>query len=198
LEAGKSFRKTWLEFNYRQSYRGKNNGLDIRLFAGYILQSNPGVPFYGLAAGGREGREQYLYEGTYPDRFTPFPGTFLSRQVTFSEGGLVSQVNDSLGYSKHLVSVSLVSSLPGKASMIPVKPFINVLLNDHGFATGNNSPLFFEAGLKAGIWNAFEIFVPLLVSGNIQSVDGSLKERIRIVLNLDLSKQMKLNKILTN
>jgi len=191
LEAHKSYQKASMVLNYRHSYRGKDNGLDIKLFAGTMLQNTSGVPFYSLAPGGRSGREQYLYEGTFPDRFTPFPETFLSRQVLFSEGNLVSPVNESLGYSNRLISVSFISSLPGKAGRIPIKPFANILLNDHGFDTSHDSPVFFEAGLKAGIWDVFEVYVPLLVSANIQSIHSSMKERIRITLNLDLSKQVK-------
>jgi hypothetical protein len=105
--------------------------------------------------------------------------------MTLSEGGLASPVNDSLGYSKWLISLSFTGNFPGKASRIPVKPFINFLLNDHGAGPGHNSPLFFEAGLKAGFWNFFEIYVPMVVSGNIESFGGSFKNRIRIILNLD-------------
>jgi hypothetical protein len=77
------------------------------------------------------------------------------------------------------------SSLPGKTSRIPVKPFINLLLNDHGSGTNDESLLFFEAGLKTGIWDFFEIYVPLLVSDNIDAISGSLKNRIRFVFRLD-------------
>jgi hypothetical protein len=192
VEAHSSYQKASLVFNYRQSYNGKNNGLDLKLFAGTMLQNTSGVPFYALAPGGRSGREQYLYDGTFPDRFTRFPETVFSRQVMFSEGGLVSPVNDSLGFSKRLISVSFTSSLPGKAGRLPLKPFVNILLNDHGFNAVHHSPVFFEAGLKAGVWDIIEVYVPLLVSGNIQSINSSFKERIRITLNLDLSKQLRL------
>jgi hypothetical protein len=192
VEAHKSYQKASLVINYRYSYRGKNNGLDIRLFAGTMLKSNPEVPFYSIAAAGRSGREQYLYDGSYPDRFTPFPETFLSRQVMFMEGGLVSPVNSVLGYSKHLISVSFASSLPGKAGIIPIKPFVNMVLNDPLSDIRSDSPFFFETGLKAGIWDVFEIYVPLLVSGNIQSISSTIKDRIRITLNLDLGKQLKM------
>ena len=193
FESSRTYLKTSVEFNYRLSYEGKKNGLDIRLFTGTMLKNNPDVPFYAFAASGRSGREQYLYQGTYPDRFSPFPTTFWSRQMTPSEGGLVSPVNDLLGYSRRLVSLSLTSSLPGKASRIPIKPFVNILLNDHGSGTGHDSPLFYEAGLKAGIWNFFEIYFPLLVSGNIQSITGPVKDRIRFVFSLDSFTQVKLS-----
>ncbi|NVO18414.1 MAG: M1 family metallopeptidase [Bacteroidetes bacterium] len=198
LEMSNSYQKTSMEFKYRYSYIGKNNGLDIRLFAGTMLNNSSGITYYSLAAGGRSGNEQYLLDGTFPDRFTSNHTTFLSRQVMFTEGGLISVVNDSLGYSNRLISVSLVSSLPGKAGIIPVKPFVNILLNDHALNQDFGSLFFFEAGIKTGIWNVLEIFVPLIVSRNINSISSTVKERIRITLNLDLSKQVKLDGGLLN
>jgi len=158
-----------------------------------MLKNASNASFYALSASGRSGREQYLYNGYYPNRFGVFPKTFWSRQMTLSEGCLVSTVNDSLGYSSWLISLSFTSNLPGKAGRIPVKPFVNFLLNDHGPDANHNSPFFYEAGLKAGIWNFFEIYIPLLVSGNIGSINGSFKDRIRIVLKLDSFNQVRLN-----
>ena len=193
LESSHSFLKTSVELNYKLSYAGKKNGLDIRLFAGGMLKNDSNVPFYALSAGARSGREQYLYQGTYPDRFSIFPTTFWSRQMTFNEGGLVSPVNENLGYSRWLISLSFVSNLPGKLSRMPVKPFVNILLNDHDPATDPGSPLFGEAGVKVGLWNFFEIYFPVIVSENIQSITGSFKDRIRIVFNLNSFSQVKLN-----
>ena len=192
-ESGRSFLKTSVEFNYRLSYYGKKNGLDIRLFSGIMLKSDPTVPFYSLSASGRSGPEQYLYEGPFPDRFSTFPSTFWSRQMNFSEGNLVSSINGQLGYSRWLVSLSFTSNLPGKTQRVPIKPFAHFLLNDRGTGTGHNSPFFYEAGLKAGLWNFFEIYIPLVVSKNIESISGSFNERIRLVFNLDTFSQVKLN-----
>jgi len=185
IESGKSFQKVSLEFNYKYSYYGINNGLEIRVFTGTMLRNASADPFYAFSANGRSGRQQYLFQGVYPDRFSEFPKTFWTRQMTLSEGGLVTPVNDSLGYSRWLCSLSLTSSLPGKTSRIPVKPFINLLLNDHGSGTNDKSLLFFEAGLKTGIWDFFEIYIPLLVSDNIDAITGSLRNRIRFVFRLD-------------
>jgi hypothetical protein len=191
-EAGKSFQKISLESNCTYSYYGKNRGLEIRLFAGTMLKNSSADPLYAFSVSGRNGLEQYLYEGLYPDRFGEFSNTFWSRQMTISEGGLASPVNDSLGYSRWLFSLSFSSSLPGKVPWIPVKPFVNLLLNDHGTQTANKSPLFFEAGLKAGIWNFFEIYFPLLVSDNIDAMTGSFKDRIRFVFKLDMLNPLRL------
>ena len=193
FESGQSFAKTSVEFNYKISYPGKKNGLDIRLFAGTMLKTNPDIPFYSLAASGRSGRDLYLYQGTYPDRFRNFPTSFWSRQMSFTEGGMASPVNEKLGYSRWLLTLSLSSSLPGKIGRLPVKPFVNFLLNDHATGSGQNSPLFCEAGLKAGLWNFFEVYIPMVVSGNIESITGSFKDRIRLVFNLDSFSQVTLN-----
>jgi len=191
-ESGKLFHKTSLDFNYTLSYFGRNRGLGIRFFAGAMLKNDSADPFYAFSPSGRMGGEQYLYRGLYPDRFGESAKSFWSRQMDLSEGGLVSPVNDALGYSRWLFSLSLTSSLPGKSAWIPIKPFINILLNDHGTETVYESPLFFEAGIKAGIWNFFEIYLPLLVSDNIESITGSFKERIRFVFKLDLLNPLKL------
>jgi len=188
FESGTTFSKTAVNFNYRQSYNGKENGLELRFFAGAMLKNTVSNSLYSLAPGGRSGREQYLYEGTYPDRFGEFGSSFWSRQMTASEGGLVSPVNGALGYSQWLVSLSLSSTLPGILAKTGIKPFVNLLLNDHGLSTAYNSPFFVEAGFKAGISNIFEIYVPLVVSNNIKSSTGQFKDRIRFVINLDIAK----------
>jgi hypothetical protein len=192
LESGKAYQKTYIELNYRYSYGGKKKGLDFRVFAGTMLKNNPSAPFYAFSASGRSGPEQYLYDGVYPDRFTRFPNSFLSRQMTLSEGGLVTAVNDSLGYSRRLLSFTLTSNLPGIASKIPIKPFADLLINDRGISTTNKSRLFFEAGLKTGIWDFLEVYFPFIVSDNISSVRGSLKERIRFVFMINKLNPFKL------
>lgn len=192
-ESSQSFLKTSLEFNYNINYYGKKNGLNIRLFAGTMLKTNPDIPFYSFSASGRSGSELYLYEGAFPDRFSTFPTSFWSRQMSFSEGGLVSPVNEKLGYSRWLISLSFTSTLPEKIAMIPVRPFVNFLLNDHGTGMRNDSPIFYEAGLKTGLWNFFEIYVPLVVSGNIQSITGPFKDRIRLIFNLNSLTKNRLN-----
>ena len=67
----------------------------MRLFAGTMLKNSSDVPFYALSPGGRSGREQYLYQGTYPDRFQCFSDNILVKADDLIEGGLVSPVNDS-------------------------------------------------------------------------------------------------------
>ena len=185
FESGETHQKTSLDFNYRLSYSGKKSGLDVRFFAGAMVKTDSEIPFYSFSASGRSGREQYLYQGVYPDRFSTFPNNFFSRQMTLSEGGLVMPVNGALGYSDWLLSLSLTANLPGKASRLPIKPFVNLLLNEHGMKTGHESPFFYEAGLKAGIWGFLEFYIPLVISKNMELVDDTFKNRIRFVFTLD-------------
>ena len=190
LESHTSFQKASMELNYRYSYHGRDNGLNIRFFAGAMLKNESEAPFHALSPGGRSGRELYLYQGTYPDRFSVFSDTFFSRQMTLSEGGLVTPLNESLGYSDWLFSLSFESSLPGRAEWIPVRPFANFLVNESGPAMSQNSQFFYEAGFKTGIWDFFEIYFPLLVSENIESFGGPFKDRIRFVFKLSAFDQL--------
>jgi hypothetical protein len=185
LESGESFQKGSLELNYKYSYNGKKNGLDIRLFAGTMLNNSSSNPFYAFAPSGRSGQEQYLYQGVYPDRFNESPKSFWTRQMILSEGGLSTYVNDTLGYSRWICSLTLSSTLPGKTSILPIKPFITLLINDPVNGSNNKIPVFYEAGFKAGIWDFLEIYIPVFVSENINAISGSLKERIRFVFRLD-------------
>lgn len=191
LEANGSYQKSSFEINYRYSYSEKKRGFDLRVFAGTMLKKTP-IDIYSFAPGGRSGRELYLFEGTYPNRFAQPSTSFWSRQMSLSEGGIVSPVNDSLGFSNWLVSATFTSSLPGKAGRLAIKPFLTFLLNEQGLNVDNTSPLFWETGLKTGIWNIFEIYVPLLVSSNIESITGSFKDRIRFVFQLNSLNQKKL------
>lgn len=187
FETGGSYDKVSVELNYRLSYYGKNKGLDIRFFMGTMLRSDPEREIYSFAPSGRSGKELYLFEGDLPDRFSVFPSDFWSRQMVMSEGAIVTPVNDSTGYSRSLLSLSLESNFPGFAGKLPVKPFAGFV-----YAPAVQKPYFLEAGFKAGLWNFFEINVPLLVSENISSIRPSVKERIRFTLNLEALLRIKL------
>lgn len=193
IEYAQVYQKITAELNYRLSYYGENRGLDFKLFSGAMLKESSNASLYGLAPAGRSGSELYLYQGFYPDRFSAFPSTFWSRQMTLNEGGLISPVNKSLGYSNWLLSLTLTSSLPRKIEKLPIKPFLTVLLNEPGDNHHNNPAVFFEAGVKTGFWNLIEFYIPLLISNTIKSETGPFKDRIRLIFTLDSFKQINLN-----
>jgi len=186
LEAGKTYQKTSAEINYKLSYYGKSNGLEVRLFAGTMLRNDIVNAYYSYALSRRSGRELYLYDGFFPDRFGLSSSSFWPRQMNLSEGGIVTPVNQIFGFNRWICSMTLSSSLPGIASKVPVRPFVNLSLADSGSDNTGRPLLFYEAGFKAGMWNFFEIYVPLLLSDNINSVSGSFKERIRFIFRLDI------------
>jgi hypothetical protein len=184
IELHRGFRKALVTFNYRASYIGEGRGLDVRMFAGKMLKNTSTSPLHGLAPSGRSGREHYLYQGLYLDRFREFTENFWSRQLEFDEGGLVSPVNRSAGFSDWLVSISLTSTLPVVPVWIPVRPFVNILLNDSSAGISNSHPIFFEAGIKSGIFDLFEVYFPFIVTENISSMH-SFKDRIRFTITID-------------
>lgn len=190
FEFGSAFQKVLFDLKYRYSYYGKNSGLNMRLFAGKVLKNNTGISLYNIAAGGRSGREQYLYEGTFPDRFSDFPNTFWSRQMTLTEGGLVTYVNDSLGYSDWAVSFSFDSNLPILEGKLPIKPFLNLILNEQGSVSDKRPVFMVEAGLKAGFWDLFEVYFPFFISEILKSDKGVFKDRIRFVLSIDAIRKL--------
>jgi hypothetical protein len=179
-EWSRSYGKVSLEFYYRLSYNMKNKGLDIRLYSGAMMKVSGSSDLYSFAASGRAGKELYLFEGDFPDRFSVFPENFWSRQMVITEGSIVSPVNDSTGYSRSVISLAVSGNLPGFAGYLPVKPFADMV-----YASGKKSPYFYEAGIKAGIWDVFEVYMPFFVSGNISSIRPTIKERIRFTLNLE-------------
>ncbi|HEX2974745.1 MAG TPA: M1 family metallopeptidase [Bacteroidales bacterium] len=190
FESGDSYSKVSLTVNYKIGYGRIKNGLETRLYAGTMLKENRFVPFYSIAPSGRSGRELYTYQGEFADRFSAFPENFWSRQMAISEGGLITPLNSYTGYSSWLISAGFASTLPGAAGQIPVKPFVNVLYNDK---PSGGSHFYYEAGIKAGISGFFEIYLPFIVSRNINSVRDNIKERIRFTLSLDSFLRLRLN-----
>lgn len=184
LEAGERHRKISFELNYKYSYYGRRNGLDMRIFTGYMIQNDPATPYYSLSPDARNGTELYFYDGEYIDRFRKSPSNVFSRQVSLIEGGFVSNVSDSLQYSKWLCTFSASSSLPGIFSRLPIRPFVNLLLNDHGYNSAGPA-LFFETGLKAGIMDVIEIWFPFFVTDKTEQLAGPFRQRIRFTFSLD-------------
>lgn len=175
-ELGPSFHKMTVNFNYKISYGGRNNGLDLFFLTGAMIRENENNRLYSMAPSARNGNQLYLFEGDFPDRFDARYGTLWSKQMLLKEGMIVSPINDHSGYSRWLSSFSAQAGLPGVVSFIPVKPFINLTFTDD---------MFYEAGFSAGVPDVLEIFVPILVSSNIQSIFPEINQRIRFILSLE-------------
>jgi len=66
IESGKSFPESFFGLNYKYSYYGQNNGLEVRIFTGTMLKNTSADQFYAFSPGGRSGREQYFFQGYTP------------------------------------------------------------------------------------------------------------------------------------
>jgi hypothetical protein len=186
LESNGSYYKSSAEFNYRISYKDVKRGFDMCLFTGVMLKDDIRNPYYSLSISGRHGNELYLYDGDFPDRFMANKDSFWSRQIVISEGSLVGKDIDLVSYSKGLISATFVSNLPWISAAIPAKPFFNILCS-----AKPSSGFFYEGGFKAGIWGLFEVYFPLITSDNM--IQGSFKDRIRFILNLESLYKIRLN-----
>lgn len=175
-ESGPSFHKMTVDFNYKISYGGRNNGLDLFFLTGGMISENKNIRLYSMAPSARNGNQLYLFEGDFPDRFVARYGTFWSKQMLFREGRIVSPINEYSGYSRWLASFSAQAGLPGFASILPVRPFTNLSISND---------IFYEAGISAGVQGVLEIFVPVLVSKNIQRHYPEINQRIRFILSLE-------------
>ncbi len=196
VESGRGYARISTEFIWQVQYAGGHSGLDFRAFAGTMAGSFPAHPEYGFAAGSRNGRELYLYDGIYADRFSSAGNSILSRQVSLTDGGLISPQNDSIGYGRSVASLCIAAGFPGKAGKIPLKGFVSAALLDR--AGYSADPFFFEAGIKTGVWKFLEIYIPLVTSGNISAFNPSVKSRIRFVFNLSTLDPLRIREKLIN
>lgn len=173
-----AYSKASVTFKYTH-YDGNINKLDLRLYAGTMIDRVATNSMFSLSPSARPGDQLYLFQGEFPDRFNT--SSVFWRQVVITEGGLISPVGKTFGYRNWLMSASTSFCLPGVLERVPVRPFINLLLTDPYYT---HSGFFYEAGLKAGIRDILEVYLPFLLSGNGTSYIN-FSERIRFVLNLD-------------
>lgn len=186
--------KVSMGVKYRHSYYGKDTGLDIELFSGFLLKDSPERPYHGFASSARTGSEEYFYRGFFPERFSSNNNALWSRFMQPGEGALVSHINDTLGFNKWLTSLTFSSTLPGFLRNVPVKPFLTFLVSSESISTGLTAPVMYEGGVKVGYWDFFEIHFPLLVSEGIRNIRGGLDENIRILFNLEYIEKIRLNR----
>jgi hypothetical protein len=184
-QQGNTFAKVSTTLNYRISYKQKKKGLDIRFFAGTFLwtsndyNSGPDVRF---RLSGQTGAQDYLYNDIFVGRQEN--SGLWSRQMTSSDGSF--KVFSFRGQTtKYLATLNFKTSLPGK---LPLKLYAD-------FGTYENEEpdreiLNYNAGLIVSfIPDNFEVYIPLLVSKQIQNTldlnNISFSERIRFVLNIN-------------
>jgi len=185
------FSKLSFTFNYRLTYKGKNKGLDLRLFAGTFLQA-PNANFsqdVRFRLSGQNGSQDYIFDDIFLGR-NENSGIF-SRQFTETDGAF--KVFTIRGQTtNYLSTLNLKTSLPGK---IPIR-----LYADFGFyknAETVKDKVSYNAGALISISNnLFEVYFPLIISKEIRNTLELNKinfgERIRFTLNIKLMNPIKL------
>jgi hypothetical protein len=184
LEQSQTFVKAQTTFNYRISYISKKKGLDIRVFAGTFLWTNPDisqVPDVRFRLSGQNGRQDYLYDGIYLGRFE---NTGLwSQQFTETDGGFKEFSFRGQTYD-YLAAINLKASLPGK---IPIRLYADI--GNYKNGETDRDLIAYGAGVMLNVVsNQFEVYFPMLVSpaikGTLETNNVKYAERIRFTLNL--------------
>jgi hypothetical protein len=143
------------EANYRFSYKRKNRGFDVRLFAGKFLQNKTGSERQLTTSDGAS--SDYFMDDFYFGRYEL--NGLWSKQVAVRNGGF--KLPTPIGRTDNfLVALNLKSNLP-----IPfVKAYADFgvpLMNDANDGFGHKK-LLYDMGLYLSIIpNTFEIYLPL-------------------------------------
>jgi hypothetical protein len=159
------------EANFRISYKQKNKGFDIRIFAGgnpvyfkpkndisaplgrlYLSMNTLQNNIYWL-------QRDYMFDETFIDRNGY--DKYLGRQVTYTQGAFRSLTT--FGATRNfLLSANFSSALP---IPVPIYPWAStaVILNEQ-----NKFDFAAEVGFSVGWKNLFEIHVPIATTKNIR------------------------------
>jgi len=194
LQQGKPFIGLSAEANFKISYRAKNQGLFIRVFAG-------GFPYYGKSSSDITAPAPNVYLSTntsynyaywlqkdymFDENFVDRNGhdNYLGRQVAITDGGFRS-ISTFGGTNKFLSSANFTSTI---YRWVPIRPFASVaVVADEG---SNKLEPAAELGISlVAIKDVIEIHLPLLTTDNIkqsQEAIGITKWYQKITFTLKL------------
>lgn len=163
VQQGRGFTKASIEAKYRISFKGKNKGFDIRLFAGqFFIKNNTGP--YRFRMAGQRGYQDYQYDDTFLGR-TDTKGVF-SQQFTETDGNF--KVPTAVGQtSDWLIALNLKTSIHKR---IPLNVYADLgTYKNAANAFPGSQFLMFNAGLSVPVIpNVFEVYFPLLSSSDIK------------------------------
>lgn len=184
VQQGRGFTKASVEANYRISFKGRNKGFDIRLFAGQFFIKNNSGP-YRFRMAGQRGFQDYMFDDVFLAR-SDAQG-ILSQQFTETDGNF--KVPTSVGQtSDWLIALNLKSSVHRK---IPLNLYAD-------FGTYKNAKnaypgskfLMFNAGVSIPVIpKTIEIFFPIVsssdINDNLKITTKNYWQRIRFTLNFN-------------
>ncbi len=182
LQQGQSFVKASIEHNYKISYKGKNRGFDIRLFAGTFLY-NGEAGIYNFRMSGWRGSQDYLNDEIFLGR-TENKG-LLSQQMIVRDGGfkVPAFIEQS---SKWLAAINLKTSIPGR---LPICFFVDLGTYSGAGAINGFGTVMYDAGFELSIISdVFNIYFPIFMSDEIKRElainTKNFSQTIRFELNL--------------
>jgi hypothetical protein len=199
MQHGSEHLKITAELNYRFSFKKKNKGFDVRIFAGGFLRNETTVRNYNLRMSGWKGRDDYLFDEIYFGRNDSrglWPNQFLVKDGGFKIATAIGQTRD------WLAAVNLQADLP---LPLPVKLYFDIGTFE-GITTvieGESKVVMFNGGLAVSlIKNTLEVYVPLFYSSdirrNLEVNNVSFAEQIRFVFNIRNLAPVKLRDDLIN
>lgn len=177
--------KLSLTANYKYNFKGKNKGIDVRLFAGtFIGTSTWDATPYRFRLSGQTGYQDYLYDHIYLGR-TETSG-ILASQFTETDGGFkfFSPVGQT---GKWITALNIKSSIGNLK--IPVKLYADIGTTASDGLTKDK--LLYDGGLCLSLSeNIFEVYFPLLLCNDFQNYthNAGLQywETVRFTLNINL------------
>ncbi len=192
LEANEEFAKLSASTTYEIPYT-KKASVRFRAFGGsFLYQVDNLSPFYMWSLSGTNGMNDYTYEYNSLARFEPYTATnTLSHQFVATEGAFVS--NSYRVSNEWILAVGVEVDLPVLPKKNNIQWFANgAMMSDQAYNLSGtlNETMFWETGLSFSmINNAFKIYIPLLMSTDLNSEmelqNVGLFERVRFTLHLN-------------
>jgi len=185
--AGKDFTLLSAEANLRVNYYLKNKALHVRGYFGKLFRFSGDAldNRYQLAAA-YTGQNDYLYDGTYLARNES--SGFLSNQISMQQGGFkmhTLQYASPVGMSDSwLAALDLSTDLPfGK---LPIRVFGDLAAFPKG-AGESGMAVIYEAGLELHLTNYVSLYLPLVLSKDLNDYSRSVLGKNRFLKMISFS-----------
>lgn len=204
-DQGKDFVRAGLTANYFFNYEDNKSGLKARLFAGkffYLKSKTINTRFknnrYALNMTGANGNEDYTYSNYFIGR-NEFEG-FMSQQIMERDGFFKVRtdfLSNKIGKTDDwLVSLNLVTDLPGKINPLQVLPFkipLKIFADIGTYAEAwkqnpSTGRFLYDAGLQLPLFGSIvNVYIPVLYSKVYSNYFKSTITQKRFLKNISFS-----------
>ena len=190
IEPNAKYVKSSIEAKYKISFKGKNKGIDLRLFAGKFLYTNSTYfGNYNYRMSGWNGSQDYLYDYIFLGRDIEHQD-FLAQQFVETEGAF--KVYTAVGSSSKWLTALNVKLFP--PFKLPLGLFVDI-----GYAPTSDK-LMYDVGIQLAIVkDVVDIYIPIKICKAMQDqfdANGyKYLQTIRFTLNIN---HLNLSDILVN